>query len=224
MRRVVIPELLDTDSGTPEEIRDSLADLARINRYLGGHHVTSSLLYEVAHRASKDHLTFLDVGGGTGEFVRAVERDLRRGGLQLNATVLDRMPAHLSNGSHNRLLKISGDALSLPFRSGSYDVVGSNLFCHHLEPDQLVQFLNEALRVSRIAVIINDLRRNYLHLVATYAGLVFYRSRITRHDAPASVRRAYRAVELRSLLSQTRASKITMRNYFFQRLGIIAWR
>ena len=224
MKRVVIPELLDTDSGTPEEIRSSLADLARINRYLGGYRTTSSLLREVACRAGKTALTFLDVGGGTGEFVHAVERDLSRSGLQLHATVLDRMLTHLNNGARNGLAGVSGDALSLPFRNESYEVVGSNLFCHHLSPEELVQFLNEALRVSRIAVIINDLRRNYLHWAGTYAGFLFYRSRMTRHDAPASVCRAYTANELKTLLSQTAASEITMKNYYFQRLGIIAWR
>lgn len=224
MKRVVIPELLDTDSGTPEEIQGSLADLATINRYLGGHRTTCKLLREVARQAGKTGLRFLDVGGGTGEFAGGVERNLCRSGLQLHATVLDRMPAHLSKESRNGRFRISGDALSLPFQDRSYDVVGSNLFSHHLEPQQLVQFFNEALRVSRIAMIVNDVRRSYFHLAATYAGFLFYRSRITRHDAPASVRRAYTAGELKTLLTKTTASKITIENYYFQRLGIIAWR
>ena len=224
MKRVVIPELLDTDSGTPEEIRDSLADLATINRYLGGHSSTSSLLREVARITGRRSLTFLDVGGANGEGIYAVQRQLHRSGLQLRASVLDRMASHLRKQSQNGLLRISGDALALPFRDESYEIVGSNLFCHHLEPEQLVQFFNEALRVSSIAVIVNDLRRNYFHLTATYAGFLFYRSRLTRHDAPASVRRAYTAAELKSILSKTSASKITIRNYYFQRLGIIAWR
>ena len=224
MRRVVIPELLDSDSGTPEEIRDSLDDLASINRHFGGHRTTCRLLSEVAHRTRKTSLSFLDVGGATGDFAHVVEQNLRRRGVQVNAAVLDRLPSHLSKALSNGLFRISADALALPFRDGSYDVVGSNLFCHHLEPEQLMQFFNEALRVSRIAVIINDLQRNYLHWAVTYAGFLFYRSRITRHDAPASVRRAYTAAELKLILSQTTASKITIRNYYFQRVGIIACR
>jgi len=224
MRRVVIPELLDSDCGTPDEIRDSLADLGTINRYLGGHRTTAQLLREVARTLRRSNLTYLDVGGATGEGVHAVERRLNRSGIQLRASVLDRVPAHLRKNSQNGVLHIAGDALALPFRDGSYDVVASNLFCHHLEPEQLVQFFNEALRVSRIAVVVNDVRRNYFHLASTYAGFLFYRSRITRHDAPASVRRAYTVEELRSFLSQTLASKITIRKHYFQRMGIIAWR
>jgi ubiquinone/menaquinone biosynthesis C-methylase UbiE len=224
MRRVVIPELLDSDSGTAEEIRDSLADLGAINRHFGGHRTACSLLKKIAQRTDTETLTFLDVGGGSGEFAGTVSEQLNRDGLQLRATVLDRATSHLGKERINGTFRIGGDALALPFRDRSYDVVGSNLFCHHLEPEQLVQFLNEALRVTRIAVIINDLRRNYLHWAAAYAGFPFYRSRITRHDAPASVRRAYTADELQSILSQTTASNINLENYYFQRLGIIAWR
>src|SRR5690242_21202110 len=106
MKRVVIPELLDSDSGTPKEIRDSLADLASFNRYLGGHRTTCRLLREAARRTGKTSLTFLDVGGGTGDFVHAIKQNLRREGLQLRATVLDRMPTHLSSESQNGLFRI----------------------------------------------------------------------------------------------------------------------
>jgi len=224
MRRVVIPELLDSDSGTPEEIRDSLADLGTINRYLGGHRTTYSLLRRIAERTGTKTLTFLDVGGGSGHFAGTIGERLKRDGLQLRVTVLDRARSHFGKECTNGLLRIGGDALALPFRDDSYDVVGSNLFCHHLEPQQLTQFFNEALRVGRIGVLINDLRRNYFHLAATYLGIPFYRSRITRHDAPASVRRAYTTEELKSLLSRSTASKVTPKNYYFQRVGIIAWR
>ena len=36
MRRVVVPELLDSDAGTPREVEGSLADLRMVNRFFGG--------------------------------------------------------------------------------------------------------------------------------------------------------------------------------------------
>ena len=56
--------------------------------------------------------------------------------------------------------------------------------------------MNEGLRVCRVAVLINDLVRDGLHLSLVYAGLPLYRSRLTRHDAPASVRQAYTPAEM----------------------------
>jgi hypothetical protein len=85
-----------------------------------------------------------------------------------------------------------------------------------------VRFVDEALRVCRTAVLINDLRRTALHLAAVYAGLPLYRSRLTRHDAPASVRQAYTVCELRQLLD--RGAHLEMENSYFFRVGAILWK
>ena len=50
MRRVVIPELLDTDAGSPEEVADSLADLRWVNRWFGGVATTCSMIQRVSRR------------------------------------------------------------------------------------------------------------------------------------------------------------------------------
>ena len=89
-----------------------------------------------------------------------------------------------------------GDAVALPFSNGSFDVVSCCLFAHHLSPPDLVSFAREASRVARTAVLINDLIRDPLHLALVYAGLPLYRSRLTRNDAPASVRQAYTVSEM----------------------------
>jgi len=98
------------------------------------------------------------------------------------------------------------------------------LFAHHLGPVDLVRFINEALRVCRSAVLINDLVRSWLHLAFVYTGMPLYRSRLTRHDAPASVRQAYKVDEMRALLGQTRASRVEIRRRYFFRMAVIVWK
>ena len=44
MKRVLTPELLDTDSGTPAEVAASLGDLRRINRWFGGVATTEDMV------------------------------------------------------------------------------------------------------------------------------------------------------------------------------------
>ena len=119
---------------------------------------------------------------------------------------------------------VAGDALALPFRSASFDLLSSTLFAHHLSPQELVQFVNEALRVCRVAVLINDLVRHPLHLSLVYAGMPLYRSRLTRHDAPASVRQAYTVEEMQSLLSQTSAARVEIHRHYLFRMGVVAWK
>jgi ubiquinone/menaquinone biosynthesis C-methylase UbiE len=119
---------------------------------------------------------------------------------------------------------ICGDALALPLRDQSFDVVSSTLFAHHLEPEELVKFTNEALRVARHAVLINDLVRSSIHYGLTIAGRAIYRSRVTRHDAPVSVRRSYTVSEMRDIVAQSCAAKIDIRTSFLFRMGVIAWK
>ncbi len=119
---------------------------------------------------------------------------------------------------------MAGDALALPFRDASFDLLSCNLFAHHLSPPELVQFVDEALRVSRIAVLMNDLVRHPLHMSLVYAGMPLYRSRLTRHDAPASVRQAYTPEEMQTLLAQSNAARVEIHRHYLFRMGVVVWK
>jgi ubiquinone/menaquinone biosynthesis C-methylase UbiE len=220
MRRVVIPELLDTDSGTSAEVRGSLRDLRFFNSYFGGISSTTRLIEQVALKTGTRSLSLLEVAAGTGYVAARTRSRLRRHGIEVNTTLLDRSRAHL-NGSE---LSVVADAQALPFADASFDLACSNLFVHHLEPEELIQFVREALRVCRRAVLINDLIRHPLHLFLVYAGLPLYRSRLTRHDAPASVRRAYTVEEMRTMLARAGAARLDFSRHYMFRMGVIIWK
>jgi ubiquinone/menaquinone biosynthesis C-methylase UbiE len=224
MKRVVIPELLDTDAGTPAEIAAALSDIRQINRWFGGIATTQSMITQVARKNGARSLSLLEVAAGTGYVPHAASARMLKLGVQLQVTLLDRAHSHLKNGSGNGSLAVAGDALALPFADGSFDLVSSCLFAHHLEPRELVQFVNEALRVGRTAVIINDLVRDPIHLALVYASLALCRSRFNRHDAPASVRRAYTVKEMNEMLEQTRAARVEIERRPVFRMGAIAWK
>lgn len=220
MKRTLIPELLDTDSAAPAEISAALADLRMVNRWFGGAATMCSLVREVARRTGKRELSLLDVGGASGDIPVRVSRQLAREGVRVDFVVLDRSATHL-NGTRRA---VAGDGLTLPFADGTFDMVGSSLFAHHLEPGELIRFINESLRVARVAALVNDLRRSSAHLALIYAGFPLYRGCVARHDAPASVRRAYTPSELRELLEVTRATAVEMSSHYLFRMGAIAWR
>jgi ubiquinone/menaquinone biosynthesis C-methylase UbiE len=214
-------ELLDDDRGTPAEIAGSLRDLRWFNRWFGGI-ATTRRLFETASRITQQsQLTVLEVGSGDGSLIRTVASDLQPG-LQLELTLLDRAASHLPvNGS---LRKVAGDALRLPFHDLSFDLVSCSLFLHHLSPQQAVAFAREALRVSRIGVVVHDLVRDPVHLAFAYAGIPLYRSRITRHDAPASVWQAYTADEVVGYFREAGALDVQVHRQYFYRMGVFARR
>jgi ubiquinone/menaquinone biosynthesis C-methylase UbiE len=222
MRRVPTTELLDSDNGTPEEVAASLQDLRRINRWFGGTSTTRSMIQAVSRRRGKAEMSLLEVAAGSGYVPGQVREQLSSSGIQLQVTLLDRVAGHL--GSSHGSPRLAADALALPFPDGSFDLVSSNLFAHHLSPGELVGFVRETLRVCREAVLINDLVRSPLHLAAVYAGFPLYRSRLTRHDAPASVRQAYTPGEMRAMLEESPAVRVEIRRHYLFRMGVIVWK
>jgi len=225
MKRVPTAELLDSDAGTPHEIARSLADLRRVNRWFGGLATTEALVMHAFGELRTTSLSLLEVAAGAGYVPGVVQQRMRDRGLHLDVTLLDRSASHLRNGnSTSPPPAVAGDALALPFVDNSFDLVDSSLFAHHLSPEKFVHFAGEALRVCRAAVMINDLVRHPMHLALVYAGMPLYRSRITRHDAPASVRQAYTVEEMRGLLVQTSAARVEIRRHYLYRMGVVVWK
>ena len=240
MIRVPTPELLDTDAGTPAEIAASLNDLRRINRWFGGTRTSIDLIRRVAsddgasgvpaRRPSPDvifpplRLSLLEIAAGSGYVPQTARNHLAQKGIRLDVTLLDRVASHVASTPKNGTAAVVADACKLPFCDSSFDLVSSNLFLHHLGPDELVHCMQECLRVCRKAVLINDLIRHPVHMALVYSGMPLYRSRLTRHDAPASVRQAYTKEEMLDMLRRTGAARIEMKSYYLFRMGVIVWK
>jgi hypothetical protein len=224
MQRINTPEILDSPACPPAEIEASLRDLSRINRWFGGVATTRKLVERVAAATGKKHFELLEVAAGFGEVPRLAAQQLARKGIALEVTHLDRAASHLLPGTR----AVVADALSLPFPDASFDLVSSTLFAHHLEPEELARFAAEALRVTRHAVLINDLIRHPLHLALVYAGFPLMRSYVSRFDGVASVRRAYVPEEMRKILASASpngsAPRLEISRHYLFRLGVIAWK
>ena len=182
---------------------------------------TSELLRRIARASGHRKLSILEVGAGAGDSPLVAQRALAGYGVGLQVTLLDRVWSHLPQG---HAASVAGDALRLPFQDGTFDVVSCSLLAHHFEPETLVEFAGESLRVCRQAVLINDLIRSRLHLLLVYLGLPLFRSRMTWHDAPASVRRAYTCDEMRGVLANVGARKVQVSRHYMFRMGVLLWK
>lgn len=226
MKRRPTAELLDTDSGTSEEIAASLRDLRGINRRFGGVCTSEALVRAVIQELGVTDLSLLEVAAGSGYVPGTVKQHIERSGFHLEVTLLDRAASHLAQRGvpGNGVKAVVADALAIPFREDSFDLVSCSLFAHHLSPQQVVEFVNEVLRVCRRAVLINDLVRHPVHLALVYAAFPLFHSPITRHDAPASVWQSYTEPEMRALLEQTSAARVEIHRHYLFRMGVIAWK
>src|SRR5271155_2473315 len=171
MQRVDAPEILDSDACSPADVQISMRDMGRVNRWFGGVATTQKMVERVAQASGARKLSLLEVAAGSGEVPEIIQRSLARRGITLNVTLLDRAQSHLPTGNHS----VVGDALGMPFGDGAFDLVICTLFAHHLNAQQLAQFVREGLRVSPRAVLINDLVRHPVHLALAFAGFPLMR-------------------------------------------------
>jgi hypothetical protein len=203
-------ELLDGPLDDAVALAANLRDLRWINRHLGGVKLSQRALDTlVGSRAGP--LTLLDVGTGAADIPAALQAAEARRGRELEVIALDSRPEvvaaalavcpELASRAGFRILV--GDGRSLSGADGSQDIVHASLLLHHLAPDEAIVLLGEMGRVAEIGIIVNDLARGWLAwLGAWLLGHTLTRSRLTRHDAPLSVRRAYTPTEMRELLTR----------------------
>lgn len=213
-------ELLDLGAGTAAERAESLRDLRRLNRWLGGAAASVQEFAAYADRAGRAMLTVLDLGTGSADVPRAVQRWGERHGVRVRVIGIDLKVEHLAvaraltAGTAGEPFLACADAFRLPFADASVDVVHSALFMHHFRPPALRELLAEAGRVARGAVIMNDLVRHRVPLTfLRAAGPLVARSRITRHDGPASVLRAYTTGELGEIAASASIGTPVIRRY-----------
>jgi SAM-dependent methyltransferase len=201
--RVLKPELLD--SAASESRNRNLDDIARINRWFGGHRILLRVLRDLA--SPRERFSVLDVGAASGDMGECIRKAFQ------NARVLvtDYHLAHLRNGA---LPRLAADAFRLPFRPGSFDFVICSSVLHHFSDEEIVDLIRKTRSLARRALIILDLERHpipYYFLPMTRR--VFGWSALTLHDGPISVAAGFRAEELATLTRAAGAGAVTVRKH-----------
>jgi hypothetical protein len=204
MQRINRTELMDWASD-PTELAGDLYNLERINRFLGGRSLVRRQLDRVLARGKvAGPLRLLDVATGGADLPRDVALRFRKRGLRATILAIDFNPVTLAcarerSRAFPEMRFVRCDARRLPLRAASVDVALCSLLLHHFDEEDAVRVLREMARVTRRALIVNDLRRSPTAFVLIWLITRFVRSRMTRYDGPLSVRRAFTPAELRGL-------------------------
>jgi SAM-dependent methyltransferase len=201
--RTFTRELLET--AAPEAAARNLREIARINRWFGGHAALIRMMRHSAH--SQERFSVLDVGAGSGDMGRCLVRHFP------NAQVisLDHRTAHLRNAASPRVV---ADALRLPFRSQAFDFVLCSSVLHHFRDHEVIEMIAALRPFARRALLLLDLERHplaYWFIPLTRRLLKW--SELTVHDGTVSVASAFRLEELVSLACDAGASEIAARQH-----------
>jgi ubiquinone/menaquinone biosynthesis C-methylase UbiE len=225
--RIDAEEWLDQGHGTPEAIDQSLADLSRINRWLGGTRGLAIHLCPRIRGCRAEQVRVLDLGAGGCTIPQTLARWAHRESIPVHIFALDLRHAHLRWARRNvqawpEIAFVQGDVLAAPVAEGSVDFVISSLFLHHFTAEALIQVLPTWVRLARKSLIMTDLVRHplpYWFMKAT--SPVFAHSAITRHDAAVSIRRAYRPQELQRIANEAGFPQARVYAYFPYRMTLV---
>lgn len=227
------PEWTDLPGHSPAVLRENLQDMARVNRWLGGIRLTRRALERLLHGARVRPgatVTVLDVAAGAADIPQALLRWARRHGYRLHVLATDVSPdialvARSASESRPDLLFAAADGVALPIADGAFDIAICSLALHHMKsPAQAVHLLRELMRVSRLGFVVNDIVRSWVgYGGAWWLTRVGSRSKISWHDGPLSVRRAYTVGEMRSLAAEAGAAGVEFERFALYRVAM-TWR
>lgn len=212
-------EMLDRPAPFADLVQ-SLADIARLNALFGGRRLIVAHVERLIAAAPRDReITVLDVGTGGADIPTSLARWARRAGRRLRILALDRDPptlavARRAAARYPEIVLLQGDALALPVRPHSVDVVISALTLHHLGPGEAVRCLAEMDAAARVGFVVSDLvRSRAAYALVWLATRALTRNRMSRHDGPLSVLRAYTPDEVRALCEKAGLLDVRVTRY-----------
>jgi len=204
MDRCVKPEMLDELPPDDPRAAWSRNDLARINAWMGNCGIMARTLRATCPGPKPRRM--VELGAGDGRFLLRVARRLSLEWEGTGAVLLDRQ--HVVSPETRRGFAGVGwrpetvkrdvfDWLNPP-AVPPCDAMVANLFLHHFSEAQLAGLLRGAARRAKVFIAIEP-RRSAWPLAFSRLLWMLGCNRVTRHDAPVSVRAGFAGRELSGL-------------------------
>jgi len=220
-------ELLDDAVHDTRELEQSLDQVAEVNALLGGRRAAWRAIQPLL--SDSGATTILDIGTGSADIPIHLAGCAARTGHRLRITATDVHPQmrEIATARTAGIAAISveaADALALPYGDDSFDLVLLSMTLHHFEEAAQQRALREAARVARVAVVVNELERCRANWYGArlMAATRWRGNRLTRHDGPLSVLRAFTRQELARAAADAGLEVLSLQRRFFFRLVMVA--
>lgn len=197
-------EIMDSPDCDPRMLRRTYSQFRFVNPFVSGWR--TMYRRDIRPKLSTTRpRSLLDVGSGGGDVARSLARWAARDGLRLAVTAID--PDARAHNFATGLPPLPGLTFRRAFSSelvaegATFDFVVSNHVLHHLTAVELGGLLFDSERLCTGSVLHADIERSgFAYLGFGVATWPFFRGSYIRQDGLTSIRRSYRASELRAAL------------------------
>jgi 2-polyprenyl-3-methyl-5-hydroxy-6-metoxy-1,4-benzoquinol methylase len=202
-QRSLEKEILDggPENYTQTEYQECMKKLFLVNQLFGFFSATKRLLKKYSSSSS-----LLDVGCGSGLFLINLKKyfpKMNMTGIDISADAIQLSKSEQAKQANQTIHFQLREEKNLRFNDQSFDIVLATLVCHHLQDDELVIFLQEAIQLANKAVILNDLHRHPIaHALYKMTSPILFRNKLITHDGLISIRRGFTLAELKKLLQK----------------------
>jgi cyclopropane fatty-acyl-phospholipid synthase-like methyltransferase len=199
-------ELLDNEEIPFEDIAVTLDELHFINTWLGGYNATRYGLKQVLMEKPK-RVRIVDVGCGGGHNLVEINKWCQKAGIEADLVGIDLKSECTQYAANNTANYPNITYITSDYRDvkEDFDIIHSCLFTHHLNDEQLKEYLGWARKFSRRGIIINDLHRNYLaYYSIKWLTKFFSNSYLVKNDACLSVLRSFKVKDWKKFLPEAK--------------------
>lgn len=222
-------EIMDDLSCSGEVVDQSLRELEKINKLLGGNYVTIDGINTLLKNEKGSVIKIADLGCGSGDILRLIKKWARKKNVNVQLTGIDANSSIIAYASTHTPaeFQIHYEAINIfsqHFRYQMFDIVVGTLFFHHFSNEQLISFFSQLKDQSKIGFIINDIHRHWFayHSIKWLTQL-FSKSPMVKSDAPLSVLRAFKKNELKQILKSAGIDNYTIRWMWAFRWQVIVY-
>lgn len=202
-------EIMDDFELKGEELEQTLSDLEKINKWLGGNKITLNGIKDLLKNTPDNAIVRIaDVGCGSGAVLREIANWGRTQKFDLKLIGIDANPyaIEIAQRRSDYYPEINFQALNIfseAYKKQEFDIVLCTLTLHHFKNEEILELLKTFNDQSKIGVIINDLQRSKTAYVLFQAFCkVFINNEIARKDGLTSILRGFKKKDLKNLASE----------------------
>lgn len=205
-RNISEQELMDRFDVDPELLQRTVRQFRWINAlFSSSRRLLRRHVFSIMQLNPTRTYSLLDVGAGGCDIAQWMAREARRRHLKIKITALDNDPrilpvAYEAVQNFPEIQIVEGTALDL-HSLGQFDFIFSNHFLHHLSWEEIRHFLQCAIDQTRLAFVMNDLKRSpAAYLGATLCLGLLARRSFAFYDGRLSIRRGFLPDELKDFV------------------------
>lgn len=195
-------EIMDDLEMSGDTLIDTLDQLGRINKWLGGNQVTLTGLKVMLKNHPQDQkISMVDFGCGHGDMLRQVADWGRKKGFTFQLIGIDANQTAINyaielSKEYPEITYLKQDVLSDEFQETTYDIALCTLFLHHFEDEVALTFIQKMLNNSSMGVVINDLHRHPMAYYLFRVLALVIKNEMIISDGLTSILKGFKRIDL----------------------------